>query len=103
MWAAVLLFLTRFATLCFDRAADHRGRVRALDPLASQGLTRSVLSSWALTVRHGARSGLPVGGIASSTASLAVLRAGRTRRLLNSHRSRPALGRARPPPRKAAP
>ncbi|QIY63672.1 MULTISPECIES: hypothetical protein [unclassified Streptomyces] len=47
VWAAVLLFLTRFATLCFDRAADHHGRVRALDPLALQGLTRSVLSSWA--------------------------------------------------------
>ncbi|MET8407711.1 hypothetical protein ABZV34_06295 [Streptomyces sp. NPDC005195] len=57
MWAAVLLFLTRFAPVSFAQAADHRiqvggdaahgGRVRVFHPLILQGLTRSVLSSWA--------------------------------------------------------
>ncbi|MFG2476789.1 MFS transporter [Streptomyces fagopyri] len=113
-WAAVLLFLTGFATLYFAQAANHRiqlgsdaayrGRVMALYTLILQGLTPlgALLVGW-LTVRHGARSGLYVGGIASSTAALAVLLAGRTRRLLNSHRPRPAPRRARPQPRKAAP
>jgi MFS family permease len=101
-WAAVLLFLTGFATLYFAQAANHRiqlgsddayrGRVMALYTLILQGLTPlgALLVGW-LTVRHGARSGLYVGGLASAAAALAVLLAGRTRRFLPSHRPEPAL------------
>ncbi|MER5343922.1 MFS transporter [Streptomyces mirabilis] len=101
-WAALLLFLTGFATLYFAQAANHRiqlgsdaayrGRVMALYTLILQGLTPlgALLVGW-LTVRHGARSGLYVGGLASSAAALAVLLAGRTRRFLPSHRPEPAL------------
>ncbi|WP_327370293.1 MFS transporter [Streptomyces sp. NBC_01217] len=86
--AVVLLFLTGFAAIYFAQAANHRiqlgsdpryrGRVLALYTLILQGSTPlgALLVGW-LTERWGARSGFVVGGLASLTAAMVTVAAGR--------------------------
>ncbi|MFD3700857.1 MFS transporter [Streptomyces sp. NPDC058646] len=82
--AAVLLFLTGFASIFFAQAANHRiqlgtdadyrGRVMALYTLVFQGTTPfgALLTGW-LSERYGARAGLLAGGAATVIAALLVL------------------------------
>ncbi|GAA2962589.1 MFS transporter [Streptomyces enissocaesilis] len=99
--AAVALFLTGFASVCFAQAANHRiqlgtdpayrGRVMALYTLVFQGTTPlGALLVGGLSETLGARSGLLVGGAAS------VLAAG-TATVFHLRRTRPAGSPARPP------
>ncbi|MGW0550974.1 MFS transporter [Streptomyces altiplanensis] len=82
--AAVALFFTGFASVCFAQAANHRiqlgtdpayrGRVMALYTLVFQGTTPlGALLVGGLSETLGARSGLLVGGAASVLAAGAAL------------------------------
>ncbi|WP_232838380.1 MFS transporter [Streptomyces geranii] len=87
--ALVLLTATGFALIYFAQAANHRiqlgsdpryrGRVLALYALILQGSTPlgALLVGW-LSAQFGARSGLYVGGIVSTTAAVAALFADRS-------------------------
>ncbi|MGW0565213.1 MFS transporter [Streptomyces sp. NPDC003016] len=99
--AAVALFLTGFASVCFAQAANHRiqlgtdpayrGRVMALYTLVFQGTTPlGALLVGGLSETLGARSGLLVGGAASVLAAGAAL-------VFHLRRTGPADTPARPP------
>ncbi|MFJ2396955.1 MFS transporter [Streptomyces sp. NPDC087843] len=90
-----------------DGLRHVRGRPDPFVPLALVAVVGLFGFTFPLTLPLLAKSVFPSGattfGLLTTAFAAGSLLAGRTRRLLNSHRPQPAPGRARPQPRKAAP